>query len=156
MADNENEKIAVYEEDGRTSLVCEDGREAQAAIGSVLKELKYATDVAANADEAFEKLRFNKYDVVVINEKFGGDPETNEVLRHLQTMPMSNRRHIFVALLGQNLITNDNMQSFDKSVNVVVNEKDLPNLKGILKRSVADNDQFYKVYKESLVKLGKR
>lgn len=137
--------------------MCEDNQEAQNTIISVLKELNYATDTAANVDEAFEKLRFNRYDVVALSEKFSGTaPESNELLKHLQTMPMSSRRHIFVALFGEGLATGDNMQSFDKSVNVVINEKDLANLKTVLKRSISDNDQFYKVYKESLIKLGKR
>jgi len=153
MADN----ILDVEEGAKTSLICEDNQESRNTIISVLKELKYETDPAANADEAFEKLRFNKYDVVAINEKFAGStPEANELLKHLQTMPMSNRRHIFVALFGQDLPTNDNMKAFDKSVNVVINEKDLPNLKSVFKRSISDNDLFYKVYKESLIKLGKR
>jgi len=70
-------------------------------------------------------------------------------------LPMSNRRHVFVGLLGQAFATNDNMKAYDLSVNAVINEKDLPNLRPILKKSIADNDQFYKVYKESLVKFGK-
>ena len=153
MADN----ILDVEEGAKTSLICEDNQEFRNTITSVLKELKYETDTAANADEAFEKLRFNRYDVVAISEKYAGSaPENNELLKHLQTMPMSNRRHIFVALFGEDLVTGDNMQAFDKSVNVVINEKDLPTLKTVLKRSISDNDQFYKVYKESLIKMGKR
>jgi CheY-like chemotaxis protein len=142
-----------YEEELKTALVCEDNADAKNNIMSALGELKYSADNAANAADAFEKLRFNRYDVVVINEKFSG--ENNEVLKHLQSMPMATRRHIFVALLGQNLPTNDNMKAFEKSVNAVISEKDLPNLKGILKKAVSDNDHFYKVYRESLIKMGK-
>jgi CheY-like chemotaxis protein len=147
--------LKEYEEGAKTALVCEENAETQQTVISVLKELKYHVEPAAGADDAFEKLRFNRYDVVVINEKYGGDPANNEVLKHLQYLPMSNRRHIFVALLGQAFNTNDNMKAYDMSVNVVINEKDLPNLRPILKKSIADNDQFYKVYKESLVKFGK-
>ncbi|MBI3592157.1 MAG: hypothetical protein HY099_01500, partial [Nitrospirae bacterium] len=114
-------------------------------------------EVASGAEDTFEKLKFNRYDVIALNENFGGNsPESNAVYKHLQFMPMSNRRHIFLALTGQNLKTLDNMTAFSKSANVVVNEKDIPNLKNILKKSIDDNNQFYKVYKESLVKLGKR
>lgn len=147
--------LKEYEEGAKTALVCEENAEAQKAAASALKELKYAVETAAVPDDAFEKLRFNRYDVVFINEKFGGNPEANEVLKHLQYMPMSNRRHIFVALLGQAFTTLDNMAAYDRSVNVVIGEKDIPNLRPVLKKSIADNDQFYKVYKESLVKFGK-
>lgn len=145
------------DEEAKTALVCEDNAELQKAVISALQELKYAADIAPSAEVVYEKIRFNRYDVVVLDERFaGGTPENNEVLKHFQYMPMMNRRHIFVALIGPNLPTQDNMAAFDKSVNVVINEKDAPNLKSILKRSVADNDQFYKVYKESLIKMGKR
>ncbi|HEX8947533.1 MAG TPA: hypothetical protein VF790_01155 [Dissulfurispiraceae bacterium] len=152
----ENINTEEYEEEARTALVCEDNDGTRGSITAALEGLGYRVEAGAGADDTFEKLRFNRYDVIVINEKFGGSAEDNKVYKHLQFMPMSNRRHIFVALIGQGLKTADNMTAFSKSANVVVNEQDIPNLKAILKKSVADNDQFYKVYKESLVKLGKR
>jgi hypothetical protein len=102
-------------------------------------------------------VRFNQYDVIVLNENLAGSsPENNEVLKFFQNMPMVTRRHIFLALIGQNHKTLDNMTAFAKSVNAVINKSDLSNLVNILKKSIADNDQFYKVYKETLRKLGKR
>jgi flagellar motor component MotA len=102
-------------------------------------------------------VRFNQYDVIVLNENFGGNPpENNEVLKFFQNMPMNTRRHIFLALVGQNLKTLDNMTAFSKSVNAVINKSDISNLANILKKSIDDNEQFYKVYKETLRRLGKR
>ena len=146
-----------YEEETRSALVCEDNAELKNAVTSALEGLKFSIDSASTAEEAFEKLRFNQYGLIVLNERFGGNtPENNSVYSHLQIMPMATRRHIFLALIGNDLKTADNMTAFAKSANVVVNEKDLPNLKAVLKKSVADNDQFYKVFKESLVKMGKK
>ena len=71
-------------------------------------------------------------------------------------MSMSARRNIFLTLIGKDFKTGDNMTAFTKSSNIIVNEKDLPDLKEILKKSVADNDRFYKVFRESLLKMGKR
>jgi CheY-like chemotaxis protein len=146
-----------YEEELRSALVCEDNAELRSVITSALGELNYTVETAADADDTFEKLKFNQYDVIVLNEKFGGgSPENNAVLKHLQFMPMGTRRRIFLALVGQTLKTSDNMTAFSKSANIVINEKDIPNLKAVLKRSIADNDQFYKVFRESLVKMGKQ
>lgn len=146
-----------YEEELKTAMVCEDNPEYQKAITSALGELKYNVEIASSAADSFDKVRFNRYDVIVLNEKFGGaSPENNEVLKHFQHMPMATRRHIFLALIGNDLKTSDNMTAFAKSANTVVNESDLPNLKAILRKSIADNDRFYKVYKESLIKMGKR
>ncbi|HAK89576.1 MAG: hypothetical protein A2077_02000 [Nitrospirae bacterium GWC2_46_6] len=146
-----------YEEELKTALVCESNPESQKNIASIIQELKYSVELSANQGDTLEKLRFNRYDVIVLNEKFDANsPEENNVYNILKFMPMSTRRHIFLALIGQNFQTGDHGAAFAESVNLVVNEKDLPNLKTVLKKSIADNDQFYKVYKESLIKMGKR
>ncbi|WP_333652027.1 response regulator [Dissulfurispira sp.] len=141
----------------KTALICDDNSEMQNVINSALKELKYKIDISTSSADTLEKVRFNQYDVIVLNENFAGSsPENNEVLKFFQNMPMVSRRHIFLALIGQNLKTLDNMTAFSKSVNVAINKSDIPNLANILKKSIDDNEQFYKVYKETLRKLGKR
>jgi hypothetical protein len=47
------------------------------------------------------------------------------------------------------------MMAFSKSANVVINQKDLSQIKNILRKSIPDNDRFYKVFKETLKALGK-
>lgn len=148
--------LKEYDEGAKTALICEDNQEAQKAISAGLRELKYAVDTAPNTDEAFDKIKFNHYDVVVISESFAGStPDNNEFLGHIQKMPMSARRTTFFALFGKKFTTMDNMQAFEKSVHVVVNESDLPNSKAVFKKAIAANDQFYKVYRESMAKIGK-
>ncbi|MDI6729890.1 MAG: response regulator [Thermodesulfovibrionales bacterium] len=150
-------EIEEYGEGFKTALICDDNAETQSAINSALKELNYKIDISTNSTDTLEKVRFNQYDVIVLNENFAGSsPENNEVLKFFQTMPMVSRRHVFLALIGQNLKTLDNMTAFSKSVNVVINKSDISNLTNILKKSIDDNDRFYKVYKETLRKLGKR
>ena len=51
--------------------------------------------------------------------------------------------------------TMDNMSAFAKSVNFVIGEKDLPKIKAIVKQAVADNEQFYHVFREALRDVGK-
>lgn len=156
MTDKIDDILKEYDENAKMALVCEDDPEALKDIKAALSELRYSAEAAADAEDAFGKLKFNRYDVVILSEKFAGStPDSNTLLKHLQFMPMSTRRHIFVALLGEALVTLDNMAAFERSVNVVINRKDLPNIKGILKRAVHDYEQFYKVYKESLIKMGK-
>ncbi len=146
-----------YEVEARTALVCEDNADFKSAISAALKGLKYSIEFASGAEDAFEKLKFNQYGVIVINERFGGStPENNAVYKFLQFMPGSSRRSIFLALIGKDFKTGDNMTAFAKSSNITINEKEIPNLKAILRKAVADNDQFYKVFRESLVKMGKK
>jgi CheY-like chemotaxis protein len=146
-----------YEEELRSALVCEDSAEFKSAISTALEGLKYIIEFAAGPEDAFEKLKFNQYGTIVLNERFGGStPENNAVYKFLQFMPMSARRNIFLVLIGKDFKTGDNMTAFAKSSNITVNEKDIPDLKAIIKKSVADNDQFYKVFRESLLKMGKK
>jgi len=146
-----------YEEELRSALVCEDNAEIKSAISAALEGLKYGIEFAQSAEDAFEKLKFNQYGVIVLNERFGGSsPENNAVYKFLQFMPMSARRRIFLALIGKDFKTGDNMTAFAKSSNITVNEKDIRNFKATMKKSIADNDQFYKVFRESLVKIGKK
>ena len=68
---------------------------------------------------------------------------------------MVTRRNIFVALIGKNFKTLKNMQAFQKSVNVVINEKDINKLEDVLKKSISEIEIFYKVFKETLRSMGK-
>ena len=68
---------------------------------------------------------------------------------------MHTRRNIFVALVTDRFRTNDNMAAFNKSVNLVINPKNIDACEKIIKRAVADNTAFYRVFKETLKKFGR-
>jgi hypothetical protein len=151
----EDEVSLDFSEEGqRTALVCDNKNKD--AIKSALNKLDYKVSTASSSENAINRMRFTLYDIVILNEEFDNStPENNTVLHFLQPMPMSLRRKIFFALMGNNFRTFDNMAAFAKSANLVINIKDLPNLKNIIKKSISDNDKFYKVFKETLREAGK-
>ena len=100
-------------------------------------------------------MRFHVFDLVVLDENYEGNPESNHVLQYLERLPMNTRRNIFVLLLGNDLSTGDNMTAFNKSVNLVVNLKDADELEKVLKQSLTEHEEFYRVFKESLKKVGR-
>ena len=51
--------------------------------------------------------------------------------------------------------TTDNMIAFNKSVNLVVNLRDISLFGMVLRSAIADHTEFYRVYRESLVKTGR-
>jgi hypothetical protein len=68
-----------------------------------------------------------------LNENFGSVTlDENSFYQTLIEMPMVTRRNIFIALVEMNFKSLNNMQAFQKSANVVINEKDLEKLGGIL------------------------
>ncbi|MBF0607873.1 MAG: hypothetical protein HQL61_10040 [Magnetococcales bacterium] len=146
-----------YHEDGlKNSLICDERPDNQKRMAPALRELNYNIRVAKDIDDVYECLKYQRFDVIILNDSFGGgSSENNEVLDYIQTMPIAERRLIFVALVGNAYKSLDNMTAFAKSVNVVINDTDLANLKAMLKRAIADNDNFYRVFKSVLTELGK-
>lgn len=146
-----------YIQQQRLALVCEDALERQGVIKAALDQVGFTMHAAKNAEEAVERLRRDSYELVILDERFKGSTSLdNPVLEALRTMPMATRRYIFVALLGREYKTFDNMMAFARSVNVVVNPNDLPHLPALLAKAMNENNQFYRIFREVLAEAGKR
>jgi len=140
----------------RPALVCVDDEQRRASVVSSLEELGYQPQVAADAEVAIEAIRKSGCRVIVIDEAYGAAPADESVMKTLNTMPISARRYIFVAMIGEDVKTLDNAIAFSRSVNAVVHVSDLGGLAPILRRAVADNDAFYRAFREVLQAAGKR
>lgn len=147
--------LEVLEEGARSALVCVDEPARLKAVKEALEDLNYYSSVASSVKEALSKLRYNQYDLVMLDEEFCGETaENNTILRYLQPMPMSTRRSIFLMLISGQVKTLDNLVAFAKSVNAVINSDDVQKVKLVLERSMADHRRFYKVYKDTLDAIG--
>jgi len=136
--------------------VCENAPERQIVIKAALEQLGYTMLPASTAEEAGERLRRHAFDIVIVDERFESSGVLdNAVLKMLNTMPIGARRQVFVALLGREFKTFDNMMAFARSVNVVVNLNDLPHLPAILRKGLEDNNDFYRIFREMLAEVGK-
>ena len=150
------EKPFDFVEEGvETALICEQDEGARKKFHSALQGMDYHVTEAPSAREALKYMRFHVFDLVVLDENFEGNPESNHALQYLGHLPMNTRRNVFVLLLGNDLSTGDNMTAFNKSVNLVVNLKDANELEKVLKRSLTEHEEFYRVFKESLKKVGR-
>jgi hypothetical protein len=81
------------------------------------------------------------YQVVVIEDAFGGGPE-NPALRWVQALPMSQRRNAVFFLIGEKLETLDPFCAFQQSVHAVINYSAFDQFKGLVEKTVADNQTF--------------
>jgi hypothetical protein len=68
---------------------------------------------------------------------------------------MATRRNMFVAMISDRFRTMDNMMALNKSVNLIINVKNVEDVGKILSRSITDSEYFYRVYKESLKEVGR-
>ncbi|MBU4208796.1 MAG: zinc-ribbon domain-containing protein [Proteobacteria bacterium] len=152
-----SEKPFDFVEEGvETALLCETDPAILAKIKIAVENMGYHTTEAQSALDALKQMRFHVFDMVVLNEKFDTeDPDNNNVLKYLQQMSMDIRRNIFVALITERFRTMDNMAAFHKSINMVINLKNINEIEKILKSGVADSAVFYRVFKEVLAKTGR-
>lgn len=144
------------ESDSETALICEPDGTVREKISGALKNMGYQTTEAASTGDALKSMRFHLFDLVIVNENFDPSaPDRNDVLAYLETLAMSTRRQIFVALVSNTYRTTDNMVAFNKSVNTVINLKNIDDVEKILRGAVAENAAFYRVMKDTLKKMGR-
>ncbi len=152
-----SEKPFDFVEEGvETALLCETDPAILAKIKTAMEKMEYNITEAKSAVEALKQMRFHVFDIVVLNELFDTqDPDENDVLKYMAQLAMDTRRNIFLALVTDRFRTMDNMMAFNKSVNIIVNVKNINEIEKIFKSGVADNTAFYHVFKELLAKTGK-
>ncbi len=144
------------EEEGLTAMVCENDPAAIKKIREVLDIMEYSVTVPGSVRDALRKMKYHVYDLILVNETFdGSSPNSNGIMIYLERLNMSVRRNIFVGLISKKFNTRDNMAAFLKSVNLTINEKDIPHIDRLLKNAINDNELFFTVFKESMRKLGK-
>jgi len=152
-----SEKPFDFVEQGvETALLCEPDPAIRSKIITALYNMGYHTTAPQTYKDTLKQMRFHVFDMVVLNESFGTrDPDMNSVLKYLDRLNMSIRRNIFLALITTRFRTMDNMAAFNKSVNLIINLKNINEIEKILRRGLADNKAFYSVFKESLIKTGR-
>jgi hypothetical protein len=137
------------------ALLCINREEVRGELKARLEELGYVVDMPATADHALQRLRFNQYHVILVDDDFEGK-SLNPVADYLAGLNMNTRREIFVVLVGQRLKTADHLQAFMESVNLTLHSHDLPQLAAFLTRGLRDQERFYKVFTECLIEAGKK
>jgi hypothetical protein len=101
-------------------------------------------------------LRFHHFDLIILADEFDSQPLDHSVIvNYLNRLSMSVRRKLFFALISDQFKTMDNMMAFAMSANVVINSKDIQKLHLILKKSVSENERFYKVFMDTMMETGK-
>ena len=152
----EDSVLNSYEEILKLALVMSNDDEQTKKIKKALKGLDYKYVPGNNTREALGKMRFHRFDLVILSDYFDNVPlEKSPILNYLNHLSMFVRRKTFVALIGEGLRTLDNMMAFAMSANLVINLNDLDKLSFILKRALSDNEKFYKVFFDTLSEAGK-
>jgi hypothetical protein len=73
----------------------------------------------------------------------------NPTLRWVQNLPMNQRRHAAIFLLGGSLETLNALQAFSLSVHCVINYSEFPVLAELVQKTVAENEMFLTTFREA-------
>ena len=145
------------EEGGKTALVCETDSVIRAKLSNALGKMDYYVTESTTARDSLRSMRFHVYHLIVVGEDFDakGAGDDGGVFEYIRQLPMSVRRNIFVVLVSAGFRTMDNMEAFEKSVNLVINLENIDNAGVIIERGIADNEAFYRPFKDALKQAGR-
>lgn len=148
-------RLDIFDPGDLTALVCTDVPEVQRLVVDQLTSLNYKIHTGLFIEDILLKLRSHVYDVVLISENFAAtDLATNPILREATGAPSSQRRKQLLVLIGSSALTNDDLQAFQYSVDLVVNLADVMNLRPVLRRALLRTQEFYTPFQEGLKAAG--
>jgi CheY-like chemotaxis protein len=148
-------RLDIFEPGDLTALVCTDVPEVQRLVVDQLTTLNYKLHTGLFVEDILLKLHAHTYDVVIISENFAAtDSETNPILAEARRAPAAQRRKQLLVLIGSNLQTNDELQAFQHSVDLVVNLADVMNLRPVLRRTLLRTQEFYAPFHDCMKAAG--
>jgi predicted Zn finger-like uncharacterized protein len=150
-----DEALDFYDEDAKLALVLAEDDIAE-KVKTAVEGLGHKYIPSLNTRDALGKLRYHRFDIIFIAEGFEGQELENSPIRnYLNTLSMSSRRRIFVALMSDKFNTMDEMAAYALSANIVISTKDTDKLPSIFKKALSEYEKFYKVFMDTLVEVGK-
>ncbi|MGA2659098.1 MAG: hypothetical protein ABSH34_16470 [Verrucomicrobiota bacterium] len=113
------------------------------AARKALNELGYKVHTAATHTDFLVRFSQVRYQVAIVEERFAAnDLSENLTLQALQNMPMGQRRHATIILLGDSFLTFTPMQAFRQSVHAVINSSELFLLPQLIEKAVTEKTLF--------------
>jgi CheY-like chemotaxis protein len=141
----------TFEPGVKSALACVDAPDMVRVAVEQLTELGYRVSTGISLEDLLYKMQANIYDVVLIGENVGDTTlGTNPILAEIIQLPNLQRRNQVVILIGPSFRTGDESQAFQFSVDQVINQGDLSNLRPLVRRAVARAEEFYNRYLEAI------
>ncbi|MFT5701897.1 MAG: hypothetical protein ACI8ZB_004801 [Desulforhopalus sp.] len=128
-----------------SALILMPGDKLRNATVSVIEAYGYLTETVDTALEAIHRLSFSNYEIVVVHTGFEDWVLFSDSVVHnyLCTLPMSRRRGVYYIVIGPNLLTYYRLSALALSVNLVVNDRDVENLRKLLKKGFREYEELF-------------
>ena len=144
---------ALSEKKIKKALICDDDKTIRLIIKDSVAKLGFICDEAESVDKALKLLAKgdSQYSLILVDKVFPEDPEGGyKILAHTASLPISERRKLFVAFISGELKTSDSGNAFLLGANALVNKKDLSMLTHILEGEMKDYKRLYSVFTDCL------
>jgi len=143
-------------EDIPTALVLMGKGQTTDVLFSDLQALGYRVETADTPVDAFNKLKFTSFATILMHAEFERDSLAESALHsYLTWLPTAKRRTIFYILVGPDFHTLYDLEALALSVNLVINDTDVKQLKTILRKSFRDHEELFGPLVEALAECGK-
>jgi hypothetical protein len=139
----------------KAAMIAFDTEEVQEKLIEKLSTLGYRTTTAINVRDAVKQLKFGRFQLLIIQEDYyGATLQTNQIVRAVNSIELSIRHDMFVALVGPSFTSLDDLTAFSLSLDTVVNSGDLEDIDRILISAMSHVKKFMTAYKELLHQRG--
>jgi hypothetical protein len=139
----------IFESEEATALICESDEKLQSVVAEQIRSLGLKTQLGLFREDVAVRLQTNAYDVLIVSEGFENvEGEWNPIIMDCCDLSPAHRRSIFIVLTGPEFKTEDGVQAFQRSVDLVVSTADLGRLGGILRRGLDDHKLRYRPFQE--------
>lgn len=155
LKDGSFEEKEIVEDIPRALVLMPDSA-IRATVVKAATDFGYRVEEAPSAEEAIEKMRFVNYAAVFLHNDFeSGGIKSGKFHQFMRLMNMSLRRYIFYVVIGEQFETLYDLQALAYSVNLVVNDAEIPFIGTVLKKAIPDFETLFGPLMEELQVVGK-
>ncbi len=139
------------------ALVCLNTPAHRDECARMLPALGFSTvHVIENQVRTLMQLTQVSYECVILDTTFDGStPEANPILACVAELPMTQRRHMFVALCTPGMDASDMIAAYSQSVNYIISYADILTCHRALEQHLTEHKRQYRTYWELCQELGR-
>jgi hypothetical protein len=139
----------------KSAMIAFDSEEIQEKLTEKLTSLGYRVTPAINVRDAVKQLKFGRFQLLLIQEDYyGATLSTNQLIRAVNSIELSIRHDMFVAVVGPSFTSLDDLTAFSLSLDTVINTGDIEDIDRILISAMSHTVKFMATYKELLIQRG--
>ncbi|MDR3204739.1 MAG: zinc-ribbon domain-containing protein [Deltaproteobacteria bacterium] len=135
----------------KLAMLAFDSEEVMEKLEERLTSMGYKVLCAVNVRDAVKQLKFGRFQLILIQEDYyGATLMTNQVIRAVNSLELSVRHDMFVALIGSSFTSLDDLTAFSLSLDTVINANDLDDIERLLISAIGHLKKFMAPFREQL------